>query len=119
MKARYTQNIADAESQILSIRSDQHSIDNTVKKALEIMANLGTLYIQSGPSEKQTLLGSIFPEMIEFDGNKCRTSKINPAIPLCLSIDKGLGKCEKWIPPQKLEVSTLVGVSGLISTFKT
>lgn len=43
--------------------------------------------------------------MIEFNGEKCRTTKINEALALCLSVDKGLSKKENRTLPEKLEVS--------------
>ncbi|MFT4526238.1 MAG: hypothetical protein ACI9UR_002653 [Bacteroidia bacterium] len=46
----------------------------------------------------------IFPEMIEFDENKCRTTKINQALALCLSIDKDWSEIKNGTLSEKLEV---------------
>ena len=112
LKVRYSHSVEEAERRLTGLSKDKSSINRTVKKATKVISKLGELYSNSGLNEKQALLGSIFPEMLEFDGVKCRTTKINPAVPLCLSIDRGFSQTKKWTFPKKLEVSTLVGASG-------
>jgi hypothetical protein len=46
--------------------------------------------------------------MIEFDGNKCLTPKINEAILLCLNADKGFRGNKNGKLHEKLEVSSWV-----------
>ena len=112
MRSRYSVAIQEAETKISNLNDSDSDIEQTVKKATRIMSKMGDLYNTSSVEGKQSLLGSIFPEMLEFDGKRCRTTKINEAVTLCLSIDKGFRGTEKWKLPKNLEVSTLVGVSG-------
>lgn len=51
--------------------------------------------------------------MIEFDGKKCRTQKINEALALCLSIDEDFSKKKDRKLHEKLEVSCLVASTGI------
>ena len=62
---------------------------------------------------KVKLVSSIFPEMIEFDDEKCRTQKINEALALCLSIDGGFSKNKNRKLHENLEVSCLVASTGI------
>ncbi len=61
---------------------------------------------------KKKILGSIFPEMIEFDGIKCRSPKINEVILLCLNANKGFRQNKNGTTHGKLELSRLVGDEG-------
>ncbi|MBP9152903.1 MAG: hypothetical protein KBF73_11515, partial [Flavobacteriales bacterium] len=56
---------------------------------MKVINSIGEFYAGAEGKAKIKLLSSIFPEMIEFDGNKCRTPKINEAVLLCLNADKG------------------------------
>ena len=62
---------------------------------------------------KQRLIGSIFPENIEFDGKKCRTTRINDVLRYILHIDKELDKNKKGQISKKLSLSHLVVPPGI------
>ena len=83
-----------------------------LKKAMCTMDNLGGLYEKASGTDKLRLLSSIFPELIEFDGKKCRTPKINQGLALCLNVDGRLRGNKKGKLPEKMEVSLLVGDEG-------
>ncbi|MBL4587166.1 MAG: hypothetical protein JKX84_08950, partial [Flavobacteriales bacterium] len=68
---------------------------------MEVISGMGEFYSKADSNTKIKLLGSIFPEMLEFDGNKCRTTKVNEALALCLSIDKAFSK-KKTDTPTKI-----------------
>ncbi len=84
-----------------------------IKESLAISQNLSKLWNDSTLEVRQQLLGSIFPEMIEFDGINCRTTSINQALALCLSIDKGSSEKENGTLPEKLVVSRWVENTGV------
>jgi hypothetical protein len=48
----------------------------------------------------------------EFNGNKCRTPKINQGLALCLNVEGRLRGNKKGTLPEKLEVSLMVGDEG-------
>ncbi len=62
---------------------------------------------------KQRLISSIFPENIEFDGKKCRTTRINDVLRYILQIDKELGENKKGQISKNLSLSHLVVPPGL------
>ena len=103
----------NAVDELNSLEVDTKDKTALLKKALGVITEMGTLYSKADSKAKIKLLGSIFPEMLEFDGNKCRTTKINEAVALCLSIDKGFSKNKNRILPQKLEVSGWVENTGV------
>ena len=103
----------NAVDELNSLEVDTKDKTALLKKALGVITEMGTLYSKADSKAKIKLLGSIFPEMLEFDGNKCRTTKINEAVALCLSIDKGFSKNKNRILPEKLEVSGWVENTGV------
>ncbi|MFT6760221.1 MAG: site-specific DNA recombinase [Psychroserpens sp.] len=112
MKSRFTSLQESAQKEL-----DELQVDNTEKaallnNALDVIYKLGEFYTEADAKRKIKILGSIFPEMLEFDGNKCRTTKINQAVALCLSVDKGFSENKNRILPQKLEVSGWVEPEG-------
>ncbi|HAP68469.1 MAG TPA: recombinase family protein [Flavobacteriales bacterium] len=105
MKTRFSNSRNQAQQELIDLKVDNTEKSEILKRALDVIIGLGDFYADADAKSKIKLLGSIFPEMIEFDGKKCRTTKINEAITLCLSIDKGFSKKENRILPEKLEVS--------------
>ena len=112
MLTRYTAAINSANDELKNMREEDSDKKVMLKEAIELINNLGGYYNKASHQGKVRLLGSIFPEMIEFDGIKCRTPKINQAILLCLNADKGLQKNKSWKPHEKLEVSSWVEPEG-------
>jgi hypothetical protein len=82
-----------------------------------MVVNSGSVWLKPNLNHhdfaRLTRQNPIFPEMIEFDGNKCRTTKINEALALCLSIDKGFSETKNRTLPEKLEVSGWVENTGV------
>jgi site-specific DNA recombinase len=115
MKTRFSNSKNQAEQELIDLKVDNTEKSELLKRALEVISGLREFYSDADANSKIKLLGSIFPEMIEFDGKKCRTTKINEAISLCLSIDKGFSKKENRILPEKLEVSGWVEPTGQMS----
>jgi hypothetical protein len=96
------------------LSSDVSEKRRLLERAVELINSLGVVFENGDADTRSRLLGSIFPEMLEFDGEKCRTASINQALLLCLSIDKGSGPTKNRTLPEKLVVSGRVeGRSGL------
>ena len=66
---------------------------------------------------KHKLLGSTFPEKIIFDGNKCRTTKMNEAVALILNIDRCVQGKKNGQDRKKKDLSIMVTSSGISSNF--
>jgi site-specific DNA recombinase len=112
MKTRFIDLKRKAEMELSSELVDVSGKKLLLEQALEAISGLGMFYVKADSESKIQLLGSIFPEMLEFDGNKCRTTKINDALALCLSIDGHLSAQKNRTLPDKLEVSGWVGPTG-------
>ena len=113
MKTRFSDMKVKAVNELNSLEGDTKEKTVMLKMALTVISGMGDFYSKADSKAKIRLLGSIFPEMIEFDGKKCRTTKINQAVALCLSIDKRLSQKENRILPEKLEVSGWVVPAGI------
>jgi len=87
MKTRFSKELNEAQNELNHLQAHDSSKESLIRKAVEALNNLGVNYRNSSADRKIKLVGSIFPEMIEFDGNKCRTPKINEAAALCLNVD--------------------------------
>ena len=72
---------------------------------MNLLSNLPKTYDSAPVNLKQTIVGSIFPELISFDGKKCRTPKLNPVLSLFASIDKGLQKNKMGQPNLNFRLS--------------
>ena len=84
-----------------------------LKNGVDALSNLRTHYNKSMIREKQQIISSIFPEKFEFDGIKCRTTRINDVLRLILQIDKGLQNKKSGQLSKKIELSTLVESPGI------
>lgn len=53
------------------------NIDKLLEQALQTLQNIGKHYQEGGIETKRAIIGSIFPEKLEFDGEHYRTARIN------------------------------------------
>lgn len=63
-----------------------------LKNGVDTLSNLKAHYANRVIRDKQQLISSIFPEKFEFDGKKCRTTRINDFLRYMLLIDNDLKK---------------------------
>ncbi|MBI1289555.1 MAG: hypothetical protein GC178_18485 [Flavobacteriales bacterium] len=112
MRTRYISLREEATRKLSELSSDVSEKKELLGKAVGVMNSLGELFENGNAETRSKLLGSIFPEMIEFDGEKCRTASINSALLLCLAIDKGSSKNKNRTLPEKLVVSGRVENTG-------
>ncbi|MGL6126918.1 hypothetical protein [Chryseobacterium artocarpi] len=52
-------------------------IPKLLEKALETLTNIWKVYTEGDIAVKRQIIGAIFPEKLEFDGNHYRTARIN------------------------------------------
>ncbi|MDO5637026.1 MAG: hypothetical protein Q4G18_07220 [Myroides sp.] len=70
LKKEYKQKIEKLEEQLSKNNTSDPSeqdIQRKLNKALDIVQNVSSLYIDGNIEKKRTLIGSIFPEKLEFD----------------------------------------------------
>lgn len=77
-------------------------------------------YSKASLDVKQMIIGSIFPESLQFSENKVRTSQVNKVAELIRSINKPFGRNEKGQFCEKTELSHWVTPEGFKPpTFRT
>jgi site-specific DNA recombinase len=62
--------------------------------------------------QKREIIGSIYPEKLIFDGFKYRTARLNEAIELIYSLDKGFSQNKNGQTESIFDLSTLVPRTG-------
>ncbi len=80
MKNRFESERKQLEESISSHQSEDKEAKAKLLKCLNAISNLAKLYLVADLDKKQRIAGSIFPEKLFFDGNKCRTQRINEVI---------------------------------------
>ena len=114
-KQNYRQNYERyslTKAEILRTIEIQNSVSDEykswLKSGVNILADMKNHYLQSDVADKQKLISSIFPEKISFDGDKCRTTRINDVLRCILQINSDLEDKKSGQFSKKLELSTLV-----------
>jgi site-specific DNA recombinase len=92
LKLKYEKTKFNLDIELNQLRGSNLDLEKKVEKAVKDISRLSNLYETYETNDKSMLVGSIFPEMLSFDGKKCRTTRINEVIRLTLNLDKGLGK---------------------------
>ena len=105
IKARCTGQKDEIKAKIRDFNLTKRDFSNYAKSGLNLLSNLPNTYDRATVRLKQIIVGSIFPELISFDGKKCRTQKLNPVLSLFASIDKGLRENKKGQPKANFQLS--------------
>lgn len=88
-----------------------------IKHLLNNYKNFKQTYTNSAIAHKKKLISSIFPEKIEFDGKKCRTTRINDVMRYILQIDKELNENKKGQISKNMSLSRVVKNRGVTSHY--
>ena len=70
-------------------------IPKLIEQALEKLTNIWKLYSEGGIAVKREIIGSIFPEKLEFDGKHYRTTRINSIAHYIFQINNELSLLKK------------------------
>ena len=116
MRTRYKRVIYEIEDKIRQHELVKDGFEQFLISGLDLLENLCETYRNSSVQLKQKIIGSIFPEKIFFDGKQCRTTKINQAVLLILSVDKGFKANKKGQHPINKMLSSLVEKMGVEPT---
>lgn len=106
--ARYTAQKFSLTDQINNIKKMDSDYLNWLKNGIDAFSNLKIHYANAAIRDKQQLISSIFPEKFEFDGKKCRTTRINDVLRCILLINNDLKNKKSGQLSKKIELSTLV-----------
>ncbi|HMU46528.1 MAG TPA: recombinase family protein [Chitinophagaceae bacterium] len=119
---RYNRLTDALESQRLELQSKLEMLSKSASEyakyiqfSTALLADLTGYYKKASLLTKQKLVGSIFPEKIEYIGKNYRTARINEVFTLICNLDKGFRKRKPGIatglsisaPPVGLEPTTL------------
>ncbi|WP_222867776.1 zinc dependent phospholipase C family protein [Sphingobacterium phlebotomi] len=74
--------IEDLETKLNDLAGVGTEIKDLVASALKKVANIDRRYENGNIEEKRAIIGSMFPDFLEFDGTQHRTARLNSAIAL-------------------------------------
>jgi len=113
MFSRYSvkQEAVKVELDSLSVLDFQYK--QWLKSGVSMLTDFQKHYNLSTIQEKKELISSIFPKNIEFDGEICRTERINDVLRCILQIDKGLTNKKRGQFSKYLSLSSLVETPAL------
>src|SRR6185312_5241334 len=83
-----------------------------LEKAVSNLAHLDELYKEGDVKRKRVIIGSIYPEKLTFDGFQYRTTRVNEAVELIYTLDKGYGQKETGQTAKVFDLSCLVDLAG-------
>jgi site-specific DNA recombinase len=113
IKSEMEAKINRLEVQITSLNSKTERIEPLVEGALGGLSKLKKLYVEGDTVRKRKIIGSIYPEKIQFDGFHFRTTRRNEALDLLLLIHSKLEGIKKGTSIDLSNLSLLVIPLGL------
>ena len=108
---RYERQMNELQERIELLQTDTKGLRKKIDYSVNIIANLG-LFMKDAPVKvKCKLLSSMFPQKIEFDGEKYRTQTYNQVLDLIFQETnklRGYGEkeCVKSVPRPRIELGT-------------
>ena len=107
--------IESLEKQLSKDGSDTKkiNIDKSLDKALQSLVNISKLYSEGEIDTKRAIIGSIFPEKLEFDGKAYRTARMNVIANHIFQINSELLQKKNRTNESKFHLSCLVAGTGL------
>lgn len=120
IKSECEKKISRLENDLTEAKSNSSSATETeqlFRKAIDAVLQLDNLYHSADIVRKRTIIGSMFPEKLIFDGKVLRTPRINEAIRLIRSLDKGFRGKENGNDALFLHHSRVVAGTGIEPVF--
>jgi site-specific DNA recombinase len=110
---RYNSKREELKFQINNLQSSNGQYRTWLNKGVHLLKNLKEHYKIASVNQKQKLLSSIFPENLFFEGEECRTTRINDVLRFILQIDNELGIKKRGQFSTKLKLSSRVESEGI------
>jgi site-specific DNA recombinase len=92
------------EAKLSELTTNTVNIESMMEKALLLLNNVDIIYRNAGTLKKRELIGSMFPQKLEFDGEHYRTAGINEAVQLIFNLGKAFGE---------IKMGQTINISGL------
>src|SRR5690606_34673117 len=107
--------IESLEEQLSKESSDTKkiNIEKSLDRALKYIENIPKMYSEGEINTRRGIIGSIFPEKLEFDGKTYRTSRINVIANYIFQINNGLLQNKNRTNENKFHLSCLVARRGI------
>ena len=113
MKQRYSSEKSVIEAKIHELKAVKTNLNHTLEKGVGVLADVDRMYNRADLVGKKQILSSIFPEDLIFDGEKCRTPRINEVLRLILLIDSKKQKTNSGQISSFLDLSAQVELAGV------
>ena|SRR5579859_7047935 len=97
---------------IFASPAQNSNIDELLAKVLTALCQVSKLYEEGDLKRKRSIIGSIFPEKLIFNGFFYRTTRINEAIRPIYMLDRESDENKNGQPEENFELSTSVGLPG-------
>jgi site-specific DNA recombinase len=101
------------EARLIEVSSLSTNIEPMLEKAVSNLAHLDELYREGDVKQKRIIIGSIYPEKLTFDGFQYRTTRVNEAVELIYTLDKGFSQKETGQTKEVFDLSCLVPRTGI------
>lgn len=112
LKLKFTSELDRLNNSIYGSKNSSMEITESLKNSINLFKNLPSALKSMELEDRFQILSSIFPEKLKFDGKNCRTPKINQALALLLSVDKGSRGNKKRDKLKNLGLSLQVDPQG-------
>src|SRR5690606_12749479 len=115
IKTESKQHIETLEEQLSKdgLNAKKTNIDKSVDRALQRIVNIPKPYREGGISTKRAVIGSIFPEKLEFDGKTYRTARMNVIANHIFQTNSGLPQNKNRKSDNIFHLSCLVAPTGI------
>lgn len=117
IKSDYEKKITGLESKLMDLSKESNNIEPLLNKAITTLTSLHKLYENANNENKREIIGSIFPEKLTFDGFHYRTARLNEAVRLIYSTDKGFSENKNGQTEAIFDLSNAVTLAALSSNF--
>ncbi len=113
VKARYQEQLDELSFRQMRTKFSKSHFQQYLDFGFSLLTDLDRYFDEASLEVKQKMLGSIFPEKLIFDGNKCRTARPTQLLNLLTMNINELGEIKKDFPDFKSEKSSKVTTTGV------
>jgi site-specific DNA recombinase len=112
MKSEYDERLNRLRVKLDATATQTDDFDTMLKQGLGNLFRLSEIYENGSIIEKRRVIGSVYPEKLTFDGDQLRTTRVNEAVRLIYTLDKGFPENEKGQSGNIPALSSQVGKTG-------
>jgi site-specific DNA recombinase len=95
MKAEYAAKLDRLEVKLANANEAPTNIDKLLGQGVTTLFRIDRLYEEGSPERKNSIIGSMYPEKLTFDGFVLRTARVNEVARLIYTLDEGFSENKK------------------------